>query len=124
MDHHLVLSIFHVAIVAPFFIYVGIQRASSPEWLFRLIFAIGVVVILFHSFRAYGKWRAGSSSLWVNIIHVVYVGPLMLWIGSQQKETPRAAFEMLLLLAFATGGYHLYNIVLQANTVTGGKHDD
>jgi hypothetical protein len=46
-----------------------------------------------------------------------------MWIGIQGADTPRAAFEMLLLLAFAAGGYNLYWMILQLNTVSGGKED-
>ena len=123
MNEHLVLNIFHVFFVAPLLIYVGVQRASSPEWLYKVLLAIGVVIVLYHTYRAYVKFRSGSSSLWVNLIHVAYVGPLLMWIGIQGADTPRAAFEMLLLLAFAAGGYNLYGLILQLNTVSGGKED-
>jgi hypothetical protein len=47
------------------------------------------------------------------------VAPLLFWIGYYKKDTSRQAFEMLLLLAFAAGGYNLYNLVVQLSTVTG-----
>lgn len=52
-----------------------------------------------------------------------YVGPLLMWIGLKGEDTPRSAFEILLILAFAAGGYNLYNLILQLSTVTGGKHE-
>lgn len=52
---------------------------------------------------------------------MVFLAPLLLWIGYYGKDTTRAAFELLLLLAFSAIGYHIYSIVLQLNTVTGGK---
>ena len=65
--------------------------------------------------------KTGSSSLWVNLIHMFLVAPLLLWIGYHGKNTGRAAFEMLLMLAFTALGYNLYGLVLELNTVTGGK---
>ena len=124
MDSHFYLALFHVLIVAPFLIYVGIQRASLPKWLFYVLIGLGAVIVAYHSFKAYGKWLKGSSNLWVNFIHMFYVGPLLMWIGLKGEDTPRSAYEILLLLAFAAGGYNLYNLILQLSTVTGGKHED
>jgi hypothetical protein len=44
-------------------------------------------------------------------MHVGLIAPLLLYIGYQQKDTPRQAYEMLLLLAFAAVGYHLFSLV-------------
>lgn len=65
---------------------------------------------------------AQASSLWVNLIHIGLIAPLLFWIGYYKKDTSRAAFEMLLLLAFAALGYNLKSLVTQATTVS-GKHD-
>jgi hypothetical protein len=52
---------------------------------------------------------------------MLLVAPLLLWIGYYGKENTRAVFEMLLMLAFTALGYNLYSLVLELNTVTGGK---
>jgi hypothetical protein len=46
----------------------------------------------------------------VNLIHALWVGPLLLYIGIHKKETVRAAYELLLLTGFAALGYHLYEL--------------
>jgi hypothetical protein len=58
------------------------------------------------------------------LIHVLLVAPLLFWIGYYKKETTRQAYEMLLLLAFAAGGYNLYNLIVQVSTVTGVADND
>jgi Na+/phosphate symporter len=70
----------------------------------------------------YNKWQAASSSLWVNLIYVLFVAPVLFVIGYYKKETSRLFFEATLLLAFATLGYNIYNLVLQLNTVTGDSN--
>lgn len=51
------------------------------------------------------------------------IAPLLLYIGYYGKNTPRAAFELILMLAFAGFGYHTYSLMLLLNTVTGGKSE-
>ena len=61
-----------------------------------------------------------NPSIWVNLIHMLVIAPLLLWIGYYGKETSRAAYELLLMTGFAALGYHLYSLILEVNTVTGG----
>jgi hypothetical protein len=39
------------------------------------------------------------------------IGPLLMYIGFHQINTPRFAYELLLLLAFGMTGYHLFQLV-------------
>jgi hypothetical protein len=59
----------------------------------------------------------------VNIVHVVAVAPLLLYIGSQAYDTPRWAYELLLMEMFAALGYHLYGLVTSLQTMS-EKVDD
>ena len=49
-----------------------------------------------------------NQNPWINYLHILIVGPLLLFIGYKNTETPRYAFELLLMLGFASIGYHLY----------------
>lgn len=51
--------------------------------------------------------------MWVNLIHFLWIGPLILYIGAYKKETPRPAYELLLLTTFGALGYHLYELATQ-----------
>ena len=72
---------------------------------------IGAIVLVYHGFRLAMKLKTRSSSAWVNAIHVLLIAPLLIYIGYHKKETPRSAYELLLMLGFAAGGYHLYSII-------------
>jgi len=39
------------------------------------------------------------------------VGPILVYIGLMKKETPFKAFEIVLMLAFASLGYHGYYLL-------------
>jgi hypothetical protein len=111
MDSHFVLALFHLIIIVPFLLFIGFKRADTPHWVYMSVFATGIIILLYHSFRLFTRLRANSSNAWINAIHVLLVAPLLIYIGYHKKETPRSAYELLLLLAFGAGGYHLFSLV-------------
>jgi hypothetical protein len=114
---HTVLSLFHIFIIAPFLLYVGFTRSSLPRWVYWLLLGLGIVLVLYHGMKAYTKWIQKNPSMWVNVIHALIVGPLLLYIGANQFDTPRPAYELLLMTAFAALGYHFYSLVTMLQTL-------
>lgn len=72
---------------------------------------------MYHGYKAFNRYLSGSSALWINLIHVFYVAPLLIYIGYKGRETPRYAYELLALIGFAALGYHTYNLIVSMNTV-------
>ena len=122
MDAHLILALFHIALVVPLFLYVGFQRAASPEWIYNLLFGLGLFVLAYHGVKAGIRLMSKSMGAWINLIHVLIVAPLMIYIGYNGKKTGRPAYEMLLMVAFAALGYHLTSIIVLTQTFM--KDDD
>lgn len=112
MDLHTFYSIFHLLVAAPFLIYIGIQGAKTPTWVFSLLALVVVGMVGYHGFRAFQKIAEGRSA-WINWIHLLLVVPVLSWIVVQKEKTPRRAFEMLLMLGFAALGYHAYYLLMQ-----------
>lgn len=108
---HIPINLFHILFVAPLFLYVAFVRGQLPSWIFQALLGLGIVVGIYHLYSSIMKWRAASPSLWINLIHVLFVAPLLIFIGTQNYDTPRWAFEVLAMASFATFGYHLYSIV-------------
>ena len=113
VDQHFILSLFHVLLVSPLLLFVGFQRASTPNWLYTAFLVIGMVIIMYHGYKLIVRLSQGSSYVWVNAIHILFIAPLLLYIGYHKRETPRAAYEMLLMLGFASIGYHMFSLVRQ-----------
>jgi hypothetical protein len=116
MDYHLILALFHIVFVVPLFLYVGFQRAATPEWLYNVIFGLGLLVLVYQAIKAFSRWVAKSSAIWINLIHVFLIAPLLIWIGYFGKKTERPAYELLLIAGFGALGYHLKNLVATAQT--------
>lgn len=116
MDYHFLLSLFHVIFVLPLLLYIGFYRSSIPLWVFNSILVLGLIIIAYHGFKLFLRLKARSNYSWVNMLHILTIAPLLIYIGYYKKDTPRFAYELSIMLAFAAGGYHLYNIVNQLDT--------
>jgi hypothetical protein len=101
------LHLFHVFFVGSLFMYVGVQRTAIPAFLDYVLLGLGIILFFYQAYKAYMKVVDGKNP-WVNLIHVLLVAPLLIYIGFKGEDTPRPAFELLLLLGFAAIGYHGY----------------
>jgi hypothetical protein len=107
MDYDAFVHLFHVLIVGSLFLYVGINREKIYKPLFNILLFLGFFIIFYHLYKIYGYLNVGKG-IWVNLIHVFIVGPLLVYIGYNGEKTTRKFFEILLMLGFASIGYHLY----------------
>jgi hypothetical protein len=117
LDHHLILALFHIFLVAPLFFAIAFFKSDLPSWAFHALLALGIFVLLYHGYKFLVRYNANSSYMWVNAIHVAIAAPLLIYIGLKQKETARAAYEMCIMVAAAVLGYHTYSLVKQVNVV-------
>ena len=101
------VHLFHILFVGGLFLYVGTQRTSIPEFMYRLLFALGIIIFLYHGYKTYIKLSSGKNP-WVNLIHMFIIAPILFIIGLNKDATPRFYFEILLMLGFASIGYHGY----------------
>ena len=107
MNLYKVVHLFHILIVGSLFLYIGINREKINKIIFKIIFYLGIVIILYHMYKLLGYLKA-NKGIWVNLIHILIVGPLLIYIGYYEEKTARLYFELLLMLGFASIGYHLY----------------
>ena len=120
---HIALSILHIAVIAPALLYVAIMRGQLSPWIFSLLSGVAIIILVYHGYKAFIKWKAQSPSLWVNLLHILLVAPLLLYIGSNGYDTPRWAFELLAMLGFSALGYHIYSIVIMVQEMGPKKRD-
>jgi len=107
MNPEIFVHLFHILIVGSLFIYVGIIREKMPSILFPILLGLGVVIIIYHIYKAY-RYMKADKPYWVNLIHIILIGPLLVYIGYNKEDTSRRYFEILLMLGFASIGYHGY----------------
>lgn len=101
------IHLFHILFVGTLFLYVGINREKIPAFIFPLLTYLGIIIILYHSYKAYLK-LSNDKSAWINYIHMFLIGPLLILIGLNGRDTSRKYFEILLMAGMASIGYHGY----------------
>jgi len=121
MDHHLILSLFHIFLVAPLFFVIAFLRSDLPLWAYQALIGLGLFVLVYHGYKLFLRLSQRSSYVWVNAIHVLFVAPLLLYIGYNKQETPRGAYEIAAMTGFAVLGYHLYSLVQQIHVIPTDK---
>ena len=122
--NHIPINIFHIFVVGPFFLYVAFMRGALSPWIFSLLTGLAIIMFVYHGYKSFIKWKAQSPSIWVNLIHILFVAPLLLFIGSKGYDTPRWAYEILAMLSFSAIGYHTYAIVLAVQEMGSEKKSD
>ena len=110
MDSHLFVHLFHIIIVGGLFLYVGIYKTNIATFIYNVLLWLGIIIIFYHIYKVYNYIKLGKN-YWVNLIHIILVGPLLVYIGMNKVKTSRAYFELLLMLAFAAIGYHGYYMI-------------
>ena len=116
IDHHLLISLAHTTVIVPLLLYVGFNRAATPEWVYNLLFGTGLLVFAYHAYMGIGRWAAGSQLVWIHALHILLVAPALLWIGYKGKKTERPLYEIILMLAFAALGHHIYKLIVLSQT--------
>ena len=107
MEINTYVHLFHILFVGSLFLYVGIYRTTIPTLMYPFVLGLGVIIIFYHNFKAYNYMKQGKG-YWVNLIHILLVGPLLIYIGYNRENTARLYFELLMMLGFAAIGYHGY----------------
>jgi hypothetical protein len=99
------LHLTHLALLGPLFVYIGFARDRVPDHIFNVLGLLAVVMLGYHTYRAYTKLKENKSA-WVNWIHIFLIVPLLMILAYLKKDASRRYFEMLLMLGFAAIGYH------------------
>ena len=117
MDPHIVIAIFHIIFVVPLFLVVGFLRANTPDWVYWVLLILGLFIAVYHLYKLFLRYTHKSGGQWINLIHVLFVAPLLVYIGYNKKESLRASYELLLLGGFGALGYHVLSIARSVDTI-------
>jgi len=109
-----IVHLLHIFIIGGLFIYVGINNTKIYSFIYPLLIFLGFYVLVYHFYRAYKAIITKKTAwIWVNIFHIIIVAPILLIIGFKGLDTPNFFYELLLMLGFASVGYHGYYLYLE-----------
>ena len=100
------VNLAHILVFSTFLGYVGIVQSNMPQFMYIIILSIGVLMVLYHIYKSFFKKDA-----WINYIHIFIVGPVLVYIGLYKNKTPHKIFDIVLMLAFASLGFHAYEMI-------------
>jgi hypothetical protein len=120
MNTSLFVRLFHIIIVGALFLYVGIKRTDIPVWMFPALLVLGIIIVFYHIYKSVIHIQ-DKKGYWVNLIHILLIGPLLIYIGYYGEDTARLYFELLLMASFAVIGYHGFYLIRDAIPST-SKH--
>jgi UDP-N-acetylglucosamine 2-epimerase (non-hydrolysing) len=63
MNKEALVHLFHIIIVGSIFLYVGIQKTNIPKKLFSVLFGLGIVVVLYHMYKAYNYFIKNKNKI-------------------------------------------------------------
>ena len=95
-------NLFHIFLVAPLFAYIGYNKQSTPQTVFTMLTFIGAFIILYHAYRYY------YTSWSINLMHVVIIGPLLLYFGLKGSSLPDPAFNVFYVASAIILIWHSY----------------
>jgi len=117
MNNLFFVHLFHILIVGSLFVYIGINRDKIPEFMYPILLSLGSIIILYHTYKVY-NYIKNKKPYWINLIHILIIGPLLIYIGFNRDKTERRFFEILLMLGFASIGYHGYYMFFESSNKT------
>jgi hypothetical protein len=107
MDPRTILQLAHILILGPLLIVIGKNLIDIPS---TVIAGLGAFILLYHLYKA----TTAGPRLWINLIHILAVGPALLAKGLL-SPTPRYVDEFLFMFGLTAIAYHGY--YLTANLV-------
>lgn len=87
MDYWKLVNYSHLLVLAPLFVYLGYRDGKVVTWMYPLILALGIGVVVYHVYLAVKNYRENNSTYIVNLFHALLIGPLLIYVGHQQNKT-------------------------------------
>jgi hypothetical protein len=88
------LYLFHLILV-PTIIYFILFKPN--KLIYRLTILLGILIILYHFYKLWNNYKIGFVS-YVNLLHILVIGPLILMIGIMEKNIPLVIKDFTLIL--------------------------
>lgn len=97
----------HGLLLGPVFLYVGLIADRTPDMVFHGLLAMAALLIIYHAATLLQNKKQFPM---VNVFHLAIGAPLMIYLGTQKKESLPQAFLVAIGLGFLLIFGHLLKI--------------
>ncbi len=104
----LLIHLLHIFIIGGLFLYVGIYKTNISKGMYTFLLYLGIIIIFYHMYKTYNYFILGKNYWLYNLMHILIIGPLLIYVGLNKEKTPIQFFDFILMLGFASIGYHGY----------------
>jgi hypothetical protein len=103
------VELFHIFIIGPLLVYTGNTYGNGlPKWYLYSLIITGFTVMLYHMFLVYKK---GFNNGFIYLLHTIIFAPILIYIGFMGEKAFWGAYSVLVMIGFASIGYHGMKIV-------------
>ena len=94
-----IIYLIHILFSAPVFIYLGYYPEIKNNYVAKGLLLLGIIIILYHAYHLYSHYTISQHISWVNIIHMICVGPLLIFAG-YNKSLPHPWSQISLIMGY------------------------
>ncbi len=105
------INLAHIVVIVPILYYIYKNQKELKEKDCKYILYNGIIGFVYHLYK-YKEVMDGKEEKWkdwIFLLHILFIFPLLIYIGYNCEKTKRKYFELLLVGMFAALGYHTYN---------------
>lgn len=109
----------HFLFIAPFLFYLGYYKNKSNPYIWPVVGAVALMVLVYHGLRIfYPRQTENASSenkqkmLIIYLFHTIFVFPLLFYIYWKKEKSDMRVWTPILLLSIFVFCYHLFRFIL------------
>ena len=104
MNLDLIISLVHVLITGPLFIYIGLTKPANMIYYYALLLLAVIIVLAF-------IYRYLHKGLYVHLLLFASLLISIFYLKIMHKEVPYYLYSFLIAIGIAAIGYHLMKIL-------------
>jgi hypothetical protein len=106
MDKMKLIHLLHIFIFAGLLLYIFVKNKNMPQSMNIFLIILGIIVIIYQTYKYI------LTSYTIYLFHLLVIAPILIYIGYFRPEKDSFVYELVLMLIFATIGYHGYYLLI------------
>lgn len=104
------VTLFHLAMVVPVLLYVGINKQNSSQSMYYALLFLGVALLFYHLLNYITNYKKGTPTS-IFLFHLIAIMPIIMYIGYYQNQVTGPFYYYMLIAIAAVAGYYHSNFL-------------